>query len=39
MWIALTGVQRNFWPHRLHAMCICTEFYSTCQIRWENWWF
>jgi len=26
---------RNFW---LHAMCACTEKYSTYQIRWENWW-
>jgi len=26
---------RNFW---LHAMCACTEWYSTYQIRWENWW-
>ena len=25
----------NFW---LHAMCACTESYSTYQIRWENWW-
>ena len=30
-----TGVKRNFW---LHAMCACTEWYSTYQIRWENWW-
>jgi len=26
---------RNFW---LHAMCGCTGWYSTYQIRWENWW-
>jgi len=29
------GVKRNFW---LHTMCACTEWYSTCKIRWENWW-
>jgi len=29
------SVKRNFW---LRAMCTCTECYSTCQIRWENWW-
>jgi len=28
-------VKRNFW---LHAMCECLEWYSTYQIRWENWW-
>jgi len=26
---------RNFW---LHALCTCTEWYPTYQIRWENWW-
>jgi len=30
-----TGVKRNFW---LPAMCACTEWYSTNQIRSENWW-
>jgi len=34
--LSLSGVKRNFW---LHAMCACTEWYSTYQIRWENWWF
>jgi len=26
---------RNFW---LHAMCACTEWYSTYEIHWENRW-
>jgi len=30
-----SGVKQNFW---LHAMCACTELYSTYQIRWENYW-
>jgi len=25
---------RNFW---LHVMCVCTEWYSTYHICWENW--
>jgi len=29
------GVKRNFW---LHALRACTQWYSTYQIRWENWW-
>jgi len=29
-----SGVKRNFW---LHAMCACTEWYSTYQIRGGNW--
>jgi len=28
------GVKQNFW---LYAMSACTEWYSTHQIRWNNW--
>jgi len=31
----LPRVKRNFW---LHTMYPCAEWYSTHQIRWENWW-
>jgi len=31
----ISGVKRNFW---LHVMCACTEWCSTHQIHWENWW-
>jgi len=27
------GVKQNFW---LHAMCACTEWYSTYEIHWET---
>jgi len=31
----ISGVKRNVW---LHAICACTDQYSTHEICWENWW-